>query len=149
MTNSRRVPAIQSGGRLTLSSYWVDRRENEFFEGIEYALGQYCSDIVGDVNRGQGYELMRQLLRTFDPKQMNVRQQFIAELHLLTNKKCQDFAAVVARVSYIDRIVKEMQEVCGEHPGDKTLSDVFAPSLDPVSNSQLATIRNERYASQY
>ena len=83
----------------------------------------------------------RQLMRHFDPKNANVRQHYVAELHGLTNKKCADFSAVVSRISFIERIVKEMIEVCGEGPKDHTLADVFAPSLDVSSNNELATVR--------
>ena len=128
-------------GTVTLQTHWIKSREKEFYEGIEYALGDKCSDIVAEVGRGKGYELMRQLIRQFDPKNANVRQHYIAELHGLTNKKCADFGAVVTRVSVIERIVREMQEVCGDVPDDEVLADVFAPSLDSSSNSELATMR--------
>ena len=100
---------VNIDGAITLQSFWTQTREHEFFEGIEYSLGDKCVDILSEITRGHGYELMRQLIRTFDPKNANIRQYFVAELHGLTNKKCADFAAVVARVGHIERIVKEMR----------------------------------------
>ena len=56
----------------------------------------------------------------------------------------REFQAVVARLGYIERVIKEMKENCGETLDDAQLTDIFSPSLDVTCNNELATIRTDR-----
>ena len=44
-------------GTITLTQHWTDLRMRELFDGLEYALGDKCSEMLNEVTRAYGYEL--------------------------------------------------------------------------------------------
>ena len=75
---SQKNDEFQEGPPDTLSTYWTVDRERELYEGLEVALGGRCEEQINACKRGDGYELLRILIATFDPKDPNLRQYYVA-----------------------------------------------------------------------
>ena len=59
----------------------------------------------------------------------------------LRNDKCNDFKATVARIRHIERLSDDMAEQCGQRPDELTLANIFYPSMDHTSITELVHYR--------
>ena len=132
------------GPDCVINHQWTDDQRKGLYDAIEHSTKGKCESVLSHVKRGEGYEAMRTLCRHYDARNPDLRQLMQSELFGLSNRKCADFAAVSARMTFIDKIVNEMHSQCGESPSDATLADVFAPSLDASTVYQIAMYRNDR-----
>ena len=122
---------------------WDTANSNkDLFHAVKFVLKDKCHDVVESVPRGgNGFELLRLLVRRFDPVNPNLRQMMQAQMYGLANQKCKDFSAVIARVTLIDRLANDQAEQCGSRPADDVLADIFFPSLDRSSLTELMHYR--------
>ena len=84
---------------------------------------------------------MRLLALKYDPVMPNFFQMLMALIYGLANDKCKDFKATVARVAHIERISNDMAEQCGQRPDEGTLANIFYPSMDHTSVTELVHYR--------
>ena len=84
---------------------------------------------------------MRLLALKYDPVMPNLRQMLMASIYGLANDKCKDFKSTVARVARIERVSNDMADQCGERLPESVLGDVFYPSMDHTSVTELVLYR--------
>ena len=65
----------------------------------------------------------------------------MASIYGLANDKCNDFKATAARIAYIERISNDTAEQCGQRPDEGTLPNIFYPSMDHTSITELVHYR--------
>ena len=71
----------------------------------------------------------------------NLYQMLMASIYGLANDKCKDFKATVARVAYIERMSNDVAEQSGKRPDEATLANIFYPSMDSTSITELVHYR--------
>ena len=71
----------------------------------------------------------------------NLYQMLMASMHGPANDKCKDFRATVARVAHIERVSNDLAEQCGQRPPEEILANIFYPSMDHTSITELVHYR--------
>ena len=67
----------------------------------------------------------------------NLYQMLMASIYGLANDKCKDFKATVTRVAHIERMSNDVAEQSGKRPDEATLANIFYPSMDNTSITEL------------
>ena len=126
----------------TLTSSFSSDVDKEVYEAIEYTI-KGPEDVVDTVTKNRGCELMRCLIRKYDPQNPDLFFAMQGTLFGLADKKCADFNATVARIAFMDKLRKDMREQCGEEPEEHVWAGALAPAMDHTCLYQLATFRKE------
>ena len=77
-SQSVKTEEYPDGPDLTISTYWTLLREKELYDGVEFALSNVNGEVLSMVTKGQGYELMRVMIRQYDPRDPSLRQCYTA-----------------------------------------------------------------------
>ena len=107
------------------------------YEALEHVMEGKIDGMLSQCKRDCGFELLRMVSRKYDPQYKHVKQNLKSKLFALANDKCQSFGDVIKRVDRIEALCVEMQEATGERPSDEFLAEIFVPSLDASSLTEL------------
>ena len=116
-------------------------QEKDLFEILEVVLKDKHDDVVKSVAKGRGFEVLRQLVRRFDPENPNLKIQLQARILMLIDHKCKNFKEVVERLALITRMVNEMREQGVDEPLPEVLATVLYNNMDASCIAELATTR--------
>ena len=120
----------------------VHIRNKEMYGCVELALDGKCADIVaGVVGSVDGFELLRQLARRFDPISPQAASIYKARIFSLAGKPCESFKKTAERLVDLEKLRLEMVESTGENVEDEIMASVLFPTMDASCQSEIVGMR--------
>ena len=116
-------------------------RSRDMYTCLEHALNGKCSEMVAVVNSKDGFELLRKLARKYDPISPQAASAYKAQIFAFAGHPCASFAKTVERMNKLEQVRCEMKETTGENVEDKTLADVFFPTMDASCQAEILAFK--------
>ena len=95
---------------------------------IRATLPKSSDNLVAEVEKHNGLELMRRLIREYDPVNPEIKSAMKAAVYGSADRTCADFQATYTRMKWLIGADKEMMVKTSSPIDPEVLADVFWPA---------------------